>query len=447
MPKLSVIRCKFTLLTTLATLFLAQTSQAVVTFDWAVVGDTSNVADTRIMDKGGAPDNTTGYGAVDYEYSIAKQHVTNSQYVEFLNAADPTGQAPFPNGTYNPNGIYNRNMTVSDIGNPIDSGLGIAYAGGIDYNFGASNGGFYSVKSGQGNFAANWINWNSGARFANWLHNGGLSTSDTENGVYDMSISTTAPPPRQAGATYFIPTEDEFYKAAYYDPTKGGSGGYWEYGIQSDSDPTSEAPTGGATSANFKSSTGNYWQNGSTFDDSLDYRTEVGAYTNATSYYGLHDIDGLLYQWTEDTKTSSFAGELPAYRGGSWFNGPDSTGASHRNLYSFRGSTSYAWFGLRIGSTAPVTAGIDGDYNDDGTVDAADYTIWRDNLGLSDAALNGNGSGDASGLVVSADYSLWSGNYGATSSSSSATSVPEPTAAVLMLVATSIMGLYRRRSA
>ncbi len=440
MLKLSGIQYLVSTVTILSALMFTTSALAVVTFDWAVVGDTSNVADTRIMDKGQAPDNTTGYGAVDYVYSIAKQHVTNSQYVEFLNAADPTGQQAFDN-----NGIYNRNMTVSSIGNPPDSGLGIAYTGGIDYNFGASNGAFYSVKPGQGNLPANWINWNSGARFVNWLHNGAQANSDTENGVYDMSISTTEPPPRQAGATYFIPSEDEFYKAAYYDPTKGGTGGYWEYGTQSDSDPTSEGPVGGATSANYRGPNDIYWQNGSLFDDSLDYRTEVGAYTNATSYYGLQDVDGLVYQWTEATKTHPIAGELPVYRGGSWYYDADIAGASSRNLYSFRGAASYAWFGLRIGSLAPVTPGLDGDYNDDGTVDAADYTIWRDNLGLSDTALNGNGSGDASGLVVAADYTLWSGNFGSSNSSSTASSIPEPATSTIMLAATCLLTFHRKR--
>ncbi|TWT31093.1 Autotransporter-associated beta strand repeat protein [Posidoniimonas corsicana] len=55
-----------------------------------------------------------------------------------------------------------------------------------------------------------------------------------------------------------------------------------------------------------------------------------------------------------------------------------------------------------------------GDFNSDGSVDAADYTIWRDNLGQSDDALNGNGTGDASGNVVQADYDLWRDNYGQT---------------------------------
>jgi hypothetical protein len=77
-----------------------------------------------------------------------------------------------------------------------------------------------------------------------------------------------------------------------------------------------------------------------------------------------------------------------------------------------------------------LAAGISGDYNGDNTVDAADYTVWRDNLGQSDLALNGNGSGDASGLVVQADYQLWRDNYG---SSGILTAVPEPSTLLLAL--------------
>lgn len=89
-----------------------------------------------------------------------------------------------------------------------------------------------------------------------------------------------------------------------------------------------------------------------------------------------------------------------------------------------------------------LPTGLDGDFNDDGTVDAADYTVYRDNLGLSDAALNGNGTGG--GTVVSADYTLWVNNYGATSSSSSASSVPEPSSFLLLLVAGTLISIKNR---
>jgi len=79
-------------------------------------------------------------------------------------------------------------------------------------------------------------------------------------------------------------------------------------------------------------------------------------------------------------------------------------------------------------------AGIGGDFNYDGTVDAADYTVWQDNLGLSSSALNGNGSGSAT--VVQADYLLWKTNFEALASGSEGTAaVPEPTTLLLALLA------------
>ena len=57
----------------------AFTAHAVVTFDWATVGNPGNADDIH-----GA-----GYGGVDYAYNISKHEVTNGQYVEFLNAVDP----------------------------------------------------------------------------------------------------------------------------------------------------------------------------------------------------------------------------------------------------------------------------------------------------------------------------------------------------------------------
>ena len=70
-----------------------------------------------------------------------------------------------------------------------------------------------------------------------------------------------------------------------------------------------------------------------------------------------------------------------------------------------------------------------GDFNGNGVVDAADYTIYRDNLGGDSAALGGNGSGAAT--VVVADYDLWKQNFGP-SGTGSTSAVPEPTGLVLL---------------
>jgi phospholipase/lecithinase/hemolysin len=78
-----------------------------------------------------------------------------------------------------------------------------------------------------------------------------------------------------------------------------------------------------------------------------------------------------------------------------------------------------------------------GDYNDDGVVDAADYTVWRDAFGQMGAGLAADG--DANGAVNGADYSLWKENFGAVSASGSRASgvtlVPEPATLVLVALA------------
>jgi len=88
-------------------------------------------------------------------------------------------------------------------------------------------------------------------------------------------------------------------------------------------------------------------------------------------------------------------------------------------------------------------AGLVGDFNGNGTVDAADYTIFRDNLGGDSAVLGGNGSGEAT--VVVADYDLWKQNFGSSGTGSSA-AVPEPTAVLLVLFGLSWVLLLKLRS-
>ncbi|MEN1678795.1 MAG: hypothetical protein AAGJ46_04340 [Planctomycetota bacterium] len=89
--------------------------------------------------------------------------------------------------------------------------------------------------------------------------------------------------------------------------------------------------------------------------------------------------------------------------------------------------------------------GLDGDFNDDGLVDAADYTVWRDNLGSSSDALNGNGTGDPSGLVVIADYLLWRSQFGASAGASQLpASVPEPGALAIACCLAGLLGIRRQ---
>lgn len=78
--------------------------------------------------------------------------------------------------------------------------------------------------------------------------------------------------------------------------------------------------------------------------------------------------------------------------------------------------------------TSPPT--LAGDYNGDGVVNLADYTVWRDTLGSTmDLAANGDNTGASEGVIDGADYTAWKdafGNAGLQALPASAVAVPEP---------------------
>ncbi len=87
---------------------------------------------------------------------------------------------------------------------------------------------------------------------------------------------------------------------------------------------------------------------------------------------------------------------------------------------------------------------LSGDYNEDGVVDAADYSVWRDSYGQSGSGLAADG--DDSGTVDEADYTIWKTHFGETAGAGSlagTSAVPEPTSLVLLLMG--CLWLVRRR--
>jgi hypothetical protein len=101
-------------------------------------------------------------------------------------------------------------------------------------------------------------------------------------------------------------------------------------------------------------------------------------------------------------------------------------------------------YGISTSFTAP--GGVTGDYNNDGVVDAADYTVWRDNLGSTTFTLPNRDPAN-SGAISMADYTSWKNNFGQHSGSGAlgTGAVPEPSSGMMLLIAAALWFCMGRR--
>jgi len=187
-----------------------------VTMDWRTIGNPGNKPDTVID----MTDHTTGYGSVDHTYKIGTYDVTNTQYAEFLNAKDPTGT----NSLF----LYKDSMSTDPAN------------GGINFNAANASGSKYTVVADHANYPVTYVTWYSAIRFANWMNNG-QGNASTETGAYTLgALGRFAVPvnggsiTRNAGASVFLPSENEWYKAAYYDPATSS---YHQFATGTNSQP------------------------------------------------------------------------------------------------------------------------------------------------------------------------------------------------------------------
>jgi formylglycine-generating enzyme required for sulfatase activity len=190
----------------------------------------------------------------------------------------------------------------------------------------------------------NFVSWGDAARFANWLHNGqptgAQDLTTTEDGSYFLDGATSdvalIAVIRESDATWVIPSEDEWYKAAYHY-NDGATGNYWDYPTRSDTAPTSEDPPG----TDMTSGSANYgWVIGSPY-----YRAEAGAYGAKPSHspYGTFDQGGNVQEWNEAVLLGTYRG----LRGGGYPDNADTLHAADRGTVPFPTSES-SGLGFRV---------------------------------------------------------------------------------------------------
>jgi len=247
-------------------------------FEWAVIGDPGNRATFinemwRFVAIGG-PDNVPELGAVENLYRMAITEVTVGDWLEFVQA-------------YRPFYLEQNGGTIV-----VDPG----FTGNCITAFQVA-----VIRSHCSPEEPTDMSWEYAARYCNWLHNGkvnelwafetGAYETETfyidEGGFYHHQLS------RNPTAKFWIPSLDEWIKAAYYDPDRYGSGipGYWSYPDRSNTRPIGNLPpdAGGERNAG---------EDDSPLPGSV-YPYPVGSFDHVRSPWGLLDCAGGIQEHTE----------------------------------------------------------------------------------------------------------------------------------------------------
>ncbi len=330
--------------------------------------------------------------SVGYRYGIGQLEVTVAQYVAFLNAADPAGR--------------NKHKLYSST----ESGTEWPKYGQIDFSASAPAGHHYSVASPEwADKPYGFANFLRSARFANSLYNGRVLSKQTsaaatfryvtyrvrlspqtEVGMYDMHKRAMT---RSHKTGFVIPSQNEWIKAAYYDPSGGGKYSYWQYPTnpgafgdegasaphQTTLDPTTGDVTNASTQplANFHASEtpAPSWCpsafsattcgtvnplgiKASAYEKAYQGSLETVGQAKTTSPWGTLDQGGNAVEWT-DTITAPPSGRSGAH-GRVWrrLHGGISNAPVYQLWLSAVGlqpqdntfyTATYPWLGIRIG--------------------------------------------------------------------------------------------------
>jgi formylglycine-generating enzyme required for sulfatase activity len=301
------------------------------------------------------PGFNNGKGSVSYEFKMGQYEVTTAQWAEFFNAAldrPTTDRIPFVSAPQ----VWGAQSTTPQ----------------------APGGRRWSVPTGNEMRAVGGITWRTAAVFCNWLHNGkGTSRAAFLSGAYNVSTfggqggGFLDQLTRSPGAQYWIPSTDEWLKAAHYDPSKqnsdGSLGGWWQYSngsdttyaygppgtlVRADGDPRPD-PNGVLATANAG------WDAGR-FPGQNAQSVRLGSYAT-TNPWGLFDVAGATSEWTEGY--FQIQGEpIPRERaldGSSWlvFVRPSVTDQTQYLAGSYDPFVQFSDFGFRV-ATVPGPTGL-----------------------------------------------------------------------------------------
>lgn len=115
---------------------------------------------------------------------------------------------------------------------------------------------------------------------------------------------------------------------------------------------------------------------------------------------------------------------------------------------SSNGAISSAYFdNIEVWDLSARPDSVPGDYNRDGHVNIADYTVWRDQLGTTVALIGDGADGNLNGVIDAGDYTVWKESFGQTSSDASlaASTIPEPAGILSMLVVCALLMVGGKR--
>jgi formylglycine-generating enzyme len=266
------------------------------------------------------------------------------------------------------------------------------------------------------NKPATTVTWYEAARFANWLN---TSSGNAPAYKFDAGGNFQLWGPLDLGydpsnlyrnslAKYFLPSVDEWYKAAFYNSLNGL---YTNY-------PSGNSPPAPMFSGTLPGT--------AVFTDSMSTsRPTAPADINdagGLSSYGVMAMAGNVWEW-EETEFD-LLNDLPTAdrgnRGGSFLNFSENfLSVSYRRMGNPTAEL------INVGFRVASSVSANGDYNTDGRIDASDYVVWRKFVGSH------------------AEYSTWRGHFGGGIGTASA--VPEPASITLIVLAAACRGSRRRK--